>query len=241
MKRMRTFIENASADDVRKLLESLPYGAVISDGKDIISADEISIDSADELQIAADCRAITIKRNGSSFSVEEDTGDEVSDDEYGYSPYSDGDSDPSRSFCDITPDGARLDDLLNMTVGDIIHIRKEEAARKLNASEEDERTLVMQRIPSALFEALDITRAVYSDDGRLTDASIMMRLKQDLTDDDRNSILTILSNAVTDILETPGDTDENGAFTWIAPHFMIQAHILRIKEREFAALSFHRE
>lgn len=57
--------------------------------------------------------------------------------------------------------------------------------------------------------------------------------------EDKSSILAIISTAVTDTLEMPGDFSAD-SYTWNTEHFEIKAAIKTIKMREFAALSFRR-
>lgn len=236
---MRTFKENLTEKDIKEILSRLSQHDVISDGVNLISASDIDLSNISELLISTDNSSMTIKKTGNLFTIEEIMDDEEDEEEYDYSPYSDGDKDPSKSFCDITPEGAKLEELLNITVGDILHLKKDDLISRFNASTEDDGSLVMQRIPSVIFEAMDITRAEYSPSGRLCLAEILMMLKMDLSDEDKSSILAIISTAVTDTLEMPGDFSAD-SYTWNTEHFEIKAAIKTIKMREFAALSFRR-
>ena len=236
---MRTVKENLTEKNIEEILGRLSDDAMFSDGTNILSASEIDLSNISELLISTDNKSITVKKENNSYRYEEEADYEDSDVEYAYSPYADGDKDPSKSFCDITPEGAKLEELLNITIGDILYLKREDLISRFNANAEDDGSVIMQRVPSVIFEAMDITRVEYSTQGRISLAEILMILKKNLSAADRFSILSIISTAVTDTLEMPGDfTDDS--YIWNTDHFEIKASIKTIKEREFAALSFMR-
>lgn len=223
--------------EIKELLDNLKEPYLITDGNSILEKN-ISIEEYDYLTISAEDEDITIKRENGAYFIEITEAEITQDLKEEYSPFSEGDKNPNSNFCDITPEGAKLEDFFDITIGNIIHI-KEDKLRDLYDIKEDDGYLYFQRIPSLIFEAMDTTRVKYRD-GRCIEASILMLLKEAITNADKRNILEIINQAITDTLEVPGDDNEI-SFIWNIKSYFIKAAIEEINKREYAVISVTRE
>ncbi len=224
-------------NEIKELIESLNEPYLITDGVNILDI-SINLDTVAYLSIATSDEDITIKKENDEYLIERNKAEESNDDRSDFSPFSEGDKDPNSNFCDITPEGAKLEDLFDITIGDIIHLREDHLRSKYTVKE-DCGYLYFQRIPSMIFEALDTTRVRYSN-SRCIEADILMLLKQNVSDGDKRNILEIINQAITDTLELPGDESE-ASFIWNINNYRVKAYIENIDKREYAIVSVTRE
>ncbi len=223
--------------EIKELIDNLKEPYLITDGINILDK-TIDISSINYLLISAADEDITIKKENDQYYIVVNKAELNENTKEEYSPFSEGDKDPNSNFCDITPDGARLEEFFDITIGDIIHRKEDQLRSEYNVKEADG-YLYFQRIPSIIFEAMDITRVKYRD-GRCIEASILMLLKENTTGEDKRKILEIINQATTDTLEVPGD-DNVTSFTWNIKSYNIKASIEDVDKREYAIVAVTRE
>ena len=223
--------------EIKEILDKLKEPYLITDGTNLLDKN-IDVSSIDYLSISTDDEDITIKKENGHYFIDVAKADFAEDIKEEYSPFSEGDKDPSSNFCDITPDGAKLEEFFDISIGDLIHRKEDQIRAEYNVREADG-YLYFQRIPSIIFEAMDTTRVKYRD-GRCIEASILMLLKENTSEEDKRNILEIINQAITDTLEVPGD-DNVTSFTWNIKSYNIKASIEAINKREYAIVAVTRE
>lgn len=221
--------------EIKAFISSLDECDIISDGINILDK-SIDPSNYEELYITRENSAITIKKHGEEYTLEEEKESEEQIKPC-YSPFAEGDKNLRTDFADSLVEDAKLEELLSITVSDLLPLKEEDIKSKYSPLEEDG-FLYFQRVPSMIFEAMDITRVSFKAD-RIIECDIMMILKENLNRDDKANILSIINDVVTNTLEVPGD-EEKDSYSWNGKNYAIKAYIKRVKNREYAVLSYKR-